>query len=217
MFLIAHIALLLAIALTQIHQCIDEIDPLVQREAVAMWSGHANAQCKVKIETLATIKKTSLVAGWYRWPIADMPKYSVVALVVFQRSNVITPLITRVESEDISRFANVRMATISGDRVLEILSCLNGTGGCWQEFFAWRSGALSPVATNYRDAFNKKLPAGLTTYKSPNLDLMTMTIKGGGWRDGKDPNCCPSIIMTCKVALAGELATLSACRTAEKQ
>ena len=207
--------ILLAVTLTQMQQCIDQIDPLYERGQVATWSGRANSKCTVKIETLATNKDATLVAGWYRWPLADMPQYLVVALVVYEKKNEATPLLTRVESEEIARFEKVAVRPAGGQRVLDILSCVNGTGGCAQELFAWRSGALLPIATNYRDAFNRKLPPGLTTYKSPSIDLKTMTIRGGGWRDGKDPNCCPSISMQCKVSLAGDQARLSACRTAK--
>ena len=210
--------ILLAVALSQMQQCIDQIDPLNEREHVATWSGRENRQCSVKIETLATNKGATLFAGWYRWPLADMPQYSVVALVAYEGkkgSSEVTPLLTRVESEEMGRFAEAAVKPAGGQRVLDILSCVSGTGGCAQELFAWRSGALVPIATNYRDAFNRKLPPGLTTYKSPSIDLKTMTIRGGGWRDGKDPNCCPSISMQCKVSLAGDQAQLSACRTAK--
>ncbi len=209
-------SLLLAVTLTQMRQCIDEIDSLDDRKHVPIWSGHANPQCTVRVETLSTKKGATLLAGWYRWPLAEMEKYSVVALVAYEREkgrDVVTPLLTRVEAGDTMRFEEVAMRTIDGERVLEIVSCLNGTGGCGQEFFAWRNRALVPLATNYRDAFNQKLPRGVTTYKSPNLDLKTMTIRGGGWREGKDANCCPSIVMECKVSLAGDQAQLTACRT----
>jgi hypothetical protein len=213
-------SLLLAVTLSQMHECIDELDPLVEREHVPTWSGHASQQCTVKVETLATKKGASLLVGWYRWPLSWLPKYSVVTFVAYERekgSDVVTPLLTRIESEESARFDGVAMTAVNGERVLEIVYCLNGTGGCGQEFFAWRKNALVPLATNYRDAFNRKLPRGMTTYKSPDLDLKTMTIRGGGWRDGKDSNCCPSIIMKCKVSLIGDKAQLAACRIANPQ
>jgi hypothetical protein len=212
------------VPLAQARLCISE------HQAVPSWSGRRNERCIVRFETIARTVDAELLAGWYCWPGAKAParwrpsavcsadptRYSVTTLVLFEHqlgSKTARVLHAEQLSEEEELFESVRMHDVQKEKIVDLSVCLNGTGGCGQELLAWRGHALHPRARNLRDRFDRALPRGFTTYKSPWLDLETMRVRGGGWKRGKDANCCPSIQMECIVALRGDSAGLSRCRT----
>jgi len=83
-------------------------------------------------------------------------------------------------------------STPSGEAVLAVLYCLNGTGGCAQGPLIWSGGRWKKLARDESwQAVYDNLPEGYRRHKSPAIDFATMT-----WEEHlagpDDPNCCPS-------------------------
>lgn len=102
------------------------------------------------------------------------------------------------------------VTTPGGERILAVLYCVNGTGGCAQGMLIWvgeawqqleRDDSWAPV---YRD-----LPAGYRPHKSPEIDLGELTWEQHlAHRD--DANCCPSGRIDFRLAIVdGKLAVKS--------
>jgi hypothetical protein len=211
------------VPLAQARLCISE------DRTVPSWSGRRNDRCVVRFEILARTWDAELLAGWYCWPGAETPprwrpspvcsadpgRYSVTTVVLFERrrgSEMARVLYARQLAEEDELFESVRMHQVQKERIVDLSICLNGTGGCGQELLAWREHSLHPRALNLRAQFDRALPPGFTTYRSPWLDLKTMRVRGGGWKRGVDANCCPSMQMGCNVTLRGDSAVLGHCR-----
>lgn len=83
-------------------------------------------------------------------------------------------------------------STPSGQRVLALRYCLNGTGGCVQGMLLWTGARWQRLE---RDNSWKKvyenLPAGYRPHKSPDIDLGNLTWKQH-LANRNDANCCPS-------------------------
>jgi hypothetical protein len=86
--------------------------------------------------------------------------------------------------------------------VLELLACLNGTGGCLREYLLLRPGRLDVVAQPFVAEMQALLPAGLHLHKGMTLDLATLS---GVWPVAapEDPNCCPSRELAFEVRFVG--------------
>ena len=111
---------------------------------------------------------------------------------------------------EISRVERVTLHKIGPSRIVEVFECLNGTGGCYQEFLAWSPGVDCRAVDHVRDKFNAALPRPLTTLKAPIADLDAMTIRGNGWKPSAC-NACPSLEMTCRLTFDGDAFHLSKC------
>lgn len=76
-----------------------------------------------------------------------------------------------------------------GSALVSILYCINGTGGCWQEFMRRRSNRWTEVAqtfwTNLRAATKNRVGKGA------GVDVRTLKGSYGVYAD-RDPNCCAS-------------------------
>ncbi len=83
--------------------------------------------------------------------------------------------------------------TPEGKVILDILYCLNGTGGCAQGMLLWTAteGWQELVRDGSWPPIYEHLPAGYRPHKSPAIDFGNMT-----WEQHLvgpvDPNCCPS-------------------------
>ena len=83
-------------------------------------------------------------------------------------------------------------STPSGQSIISILYCMNGTGGCTQGMMIWMGEAWQKLEWDessgrvYRD-----LPGGYRQHKSPEINLGKLT-----WEQHlahqSDANCCPS-------------------------
>lgn len=82
--------------------------------------------------------------------------------------------------------------TPDGHRILAILYCMNGTGGCTQGALIWAGGAWRTLERDRTwDAVYRNVPLGYRTHKSPEIDFAKLT-----WEQHlahtTDANCCPS-------------------------
>ena len=86
--------------------------------------------------------------------------------------------------------------------VLELLACLNGTGGCLREYLLLGPGRLDVVAQPFVAEMQALLPPGLHLHKGMTLDLATLR---GIWPVAapEDPNCCPSRELDYEVRFVG--------------
>jgi len=80
----------------------------------------------------------------------------------------------------------------SGEEVLAVLYCLNGTGGCVQSPLIWTGNKWEKLERDGSwDPVYEKLPEGYRRHKSPPIDFSHLT-----WEEHlagpEDPNCCPS-------------------------
>ena len=86
--------------------------------------------------------------------------------------------------------------------LLSVMSCVNGTGGCSQEFLARRmDGSWFPVWQDWLD----QLPAGFMPRIRHGVRIDPITLRGeaGFYSDG-DPNCCPSETVAVDLELRGD-------------
>ncbi len=99
-------------------------------------------------------------------------------------------------------------ATSGGDVLLSVMLCLNGTGGCTQEFLhRHANGGWIPVQQTWRD----HLPAGYAGHirHGVRIDPLTLHAEAGFYGDG-DPNCCPSQTLAADLAVRGDALVLRA-------
>lgn len=76
-----------------------------------------------------------------------------------------------------------------GSAFVGITYCINGTGGCWQEYLSRRRGRWFTIT----EAWRRQLPAlpGGRVGKGEGVDLATLVGRYGFYADD-DANCCPS-------------------------
>jgi hypothetical protein len=93
-------------------------------------------------------------------------------------------------------------ATTSPTRLLSVMSCLNGTGGCSQEFIQqYRDGHWSPVWQVWLD----QLPEGHAGRIRHGARIDPRTLRGkAGLYGERDPNCCPSKELSLQLVLHGD-------------
>ena len=184
---------------------------------LALWITAASArrQCPAEGATVGELRSSgrclqswthlapSLVAAQYR-------SQDVATVVLFEsKDKRVRPVWLVQEETDIASFEKT---ALHRSHIVEVLSCVDGTGGCFQYFVLWQPGGDAKSIPNPRDAFNAKLPCGKTTYKAPMVDLDAMSIHGYGWGP-HDANGSPSVEMTCRVTFDGESFALSRCVT----
>lgn len=85
--------------------------------------------------------------------------------------------------------------------VIELVLCLNGTGGCSREYVLAIRG-LQFIERAFIEELSAMLPPGLRLHKGMTLDLTTLE---GVWPVAAtgDANCCPSWELVYEVALIG--------------
>jgi hypothetical protein len=97
--------------------------------------------------------------------------------------------------------------TSVGSTLLSVMSCVNGTGGCGQEFIQrHRDGRWSPVWQEWLD----RLPRGSQgrIRHGVRIDPSTLQGEAGFYGDG-DPNCCPSQRLVVQLKLRGDSLVLA--------
>jgi hypothetical protein len=85
--------------------------------------------------------------------------------------------------------------------LIDLLICLNGTGGCSHEYLL-ATAELHYVDSNVAASLQALLAEGQYLHKGLDLDLKTLT---GTWpvaRSG-DRNCCPSLLFDFQARLDG--------------
>jgi len=87
--------------------------------------------------------------------------------------------------------------------LMELTLCLNGTGGCAQDYFRLVAGRWRGVTQAYSRDLRGRLPADHSLHQGRRLDLVALT---GVWpvAGPDDPNCCPSFEIAFRVRLDGD-------------
>jgi hypothetical protein len=92
--------------------------------------------------------------------------------------------------------------TSEGGTLLSVMSCVNGTGGCGQDFLQRNpDGRWFPVWQDWLD----QLPQGFLGQirHGVRIDLRTLQGEAGFYGD-RDPNCCPSQRLVFQLELRGD-------------
>ena len=92
--------------------------------------------------------------------------------------------------------------TVKGTALLSVESCVNGTGGCAQEFLELRADhRWVPIWQVWLD----QLPAGFTGRMQHGVRIDPRTLRGeAGFYGPHDANCCPSQRLLVTLALRGD-------------
>jgi hypothetical protein len=90
----------------------------------------------------------------------------------------------------------------NGGVLLSVQSCVNGTGGCAQEFLhRRRGGAWRPIWQTWYD----ELPQGAAGRILHGTQIDPRTLRGvAGYYGPRDPNCCPSQRLEVQLQLQGD-------------
>jgi hypothetical protein len=86
--------------------------------------------------------------------------------------------------------------------LLTVIACVNGTGGCSQEFLRQHpDGRWGPVWQIWLD----QLPKGFAGRLQHGFRIDPQSLKGdAGFYGPRDPNCCPSQSLHFELALSGD-------------
>ena len=89
-----------------------------------------------------------------------------------------------------------------GATLLSVMTCVNGTGGCGQEFVSrHRDGRWYPVRQTWLD----QLPKGFSGRIRHGVRIDPVTLRGeAGFYGERDANCCPSERLVVDLALRGD-------------
>jgi hypothetical protein len=87
-----------------------------------------------------------------------------------------------------------------GILLVEVLLCLNGTGGCSRNYLVDSAAGLEHVSMPFAEALRTQLPEGERLHKGMTLDMETLR---GTWpvAGPGDANCCPSKVFDHAVRL----------------
>jgi hypothetical protein len=101
-------------------------------------------------------------------------------------------------------------ASAGGTAILSVLTCVNGTGGCGQEFLQRQpNGQWTPVWQTWLD----QLPRGFAGRLQHGFRIDPRTLRGdAGFYGPKDPNCCPSQLLRLQLRLNGDSLALASQR-----
>jgi hypothetical protein len=110
----------------------------------------------------------------------------------------------RIETGDrgIWRSVTPELAVHGSSVVLSVQHCVNGTGGCSQEFLRrWSGGRWAAVWQPWLD----QLPQGMVGRILHGVRIDVRTLRGeAGFYGLQDPNCCPSEMLRVVLALHGD-------------
>lgn len=170
------------------------------------WDGPAVANCTTSWTLIGQAQGATLYQGRYSRPSPESPDARLVTEVLFRgagRSPYVMPVHAVEEDEADSFLKSYAVHAVAGRSVIELTSCLNGTGGCSQDFLEFVGGKVMPLAADIEGQVKAVLPAGFTQLKSPVVDLDTLRGEGGAWAKD-DPDCCPSYKVVFDVELSGQ-------------
>ena len=115
----------------------------------------------------------------------------------------------RIETGDhgVWRSVTPELAARGSNLLLSVQQCVNGTGGCSQEFLRRSSaGSWSAVWQPWLD----QLPHGMAGRILHGVRIDVRTLRGeAGFYGVRDPNCCPSEILRLVLALHEDSLVLS--------
>jgi hypothetical protein len=105
-------------------------------------------------------------------------------------------------SHGLWRSVTPEIAKFSADILLSIQHCVNGTGGCSQEFLR---RSPSGQWTSVRQVWLDQLPHDLAGRIDHGTRIDVRDLRGeGGLYGPRDPNCCPSELLRVQLGLRGD-------------
>jgi hypothetical protein len=114
----------------------------------------------------------------------------------------------RFETGDYAVWRSItpEVARVDDGTLLSVMSCVNGTGGCSQEFLhRHNDGRWFPV----RQAWLDQLPPGFKGRIKHGVRIDPNTLRGdAGFYGDDDPNCCPSQELIVRLALHNDALVL---------
>jgi hypothetical protein len=153
-------------------------------------------------------------AGWYsslasrRWLLNEPPKGpadTVVEseLVLFRATGdtLLSPVWHyRFEPEEL-RSVTPQVVATTGGVLVSIDECVNGTGGCGQSFFTYRSGRWRVVRLSFLDSLNRRFPGAIN--HGSHVDPLTLHASAAVY-SREDANCCPSRVAEMRLRLRAD-------------
>lgn len=108
-----------------------------------------------------------------------------------------------VRDRDFEFLDTLRWVATTRDIFLVVTLCLNGTGGCGDEYLRFADGGWRPLEQPFARALQARLPRDHWLHKGRRLDLETLT---GIWPVAApgDGNCCPSLELPFSLELVGD-------------
>lgn len=100
------------------------------------------------------------------------------------------------------RSVTLEIARVGTSTLLSVERCVNGTGGCVQDFLQ-----RSPTGqwTSVRQVWLNQLPRALAVRIQHGVHIDARTLRGeGGLYGSHDPNCCPSELLRLQLGLHGD-------------
>jgi len=112
-----------------------------------------------------------------------------------------------VRDRDFEFLDSLQWVPTSHGVFLDLRTCLNGTGGCGDEYLRYRDGRWRYVPQPFTKDLQARLPPGHWLHKGRRLDLETLT---GVWPVAApgDGNCCPSLELPYTLVLVGDTLAL---------
>jgi len=155
---------------------------------------------------------------WYssiahrRWLLTDPAKSSADTaaeseLVLFSvdtqaatRDTLATPVWHYRFEPEMLRSATPQVAVVNGAVLVAIDRCVNGTGGCSQNFLLRRDAKWSIVRLSFLDSLNRQFPQSVN--HGYHVDVRTLRGDAAVYSPN-DANCCPSRVAEMKLRLRG--------------
>ena len=108
-----------------------------------------------------------------------------------------------VRDRDFEFLDTLRWVPTSRGVFLDLLVCLNGTGGCGDQYLRFEGSGWRALSQPFAKELQARLPADHWLHKGRSLDLETLT---GVWPVAApgDGNCCPSLEIPFAVRLEGD-------------
>jgi hypothetical protein len=100
------------------------------------------------------------------------------------------------------RSVTPEIAKFGADILLSIQHCVNGTGGCSQDFLR---RSPSGQWTSVRQVWIDQLPGAIGGRINHGVQIDVQSLRGeGGVYGARDPNCCPSELLRVQLGLRGD-------------
>ncbi|HXD47743.1 MAG TPA: hypothetical protein VN600_03145 [Gemmatimonadaceae bacterium] len=118
------------------------------------------------------------------------------------------------EPEEIAEMRPEVAPQPNGDALIAIRTCVNGTGGCWQDFAIFRAGRWRIVHLAFLDSLERRFPGAIRHGFA--VDPRTLRADAAVYADN-DANCCPSRDARMRLRLRGDSLSIVSLRLGSPQ
>ncbi len=118
------------------------------------------------------------------------------------RDTSLTPVWDYHFDPEMLRSVTPEMVSVNGGTLVAIDECLDGTGGCSQEFFLLRGARWSVVQPAFLDSLNRRFPNAIN--HGFHVDVQTLRATAAVYSPN-DANCCPSRTAEMRLRLRGNV------------